>query len=788
MRWAAPLALALAVLLGFAGAPAALGQSEGAGQSRGAGQSEGSQDETVDPGAAASESSAAGGEAGSEDVSGEAGDAGAGEETASGASAAESAPSGVPVIDFGAVVQGPFDPDYEPEALGSLDYTAPGEYDPTTDYLLYVRPSWWGMGVESATLTRHFDSVAAQVAAEREPAKASEQYVVQNSVDGPGYRYRAFAAIALELSLDGSPMDGVELFGSSARGRVWERDADPHAHRYFAEIATEGGTGEVVARLVREFELAPGTYELVVRQRLVNLTDRPMQARWWQDGPLNLQLDTSGYRIELRRLRMGWTDPALLARQNVEVVRADEKLRAMRWGVDRVTSRRFVPGDDQVWPNREVWETRAEELSWVAQTDRFFAAAAHALVQESVSPMAGGSAVVGPEPASKELHLAERVLIDAPRAPEQGLPWTLDEGDLSRLSVRMISGGYAVPAGAELNLDFGVYLGPLSDQTLVQDVDPQVEAVGLHEVVVYSLGGFLACCTFPWLGEILLIVLRFFESFTLDWAVSIVLLVVVVRTVLHPITKKSQVSLLRFSKQMQRIAPKQKKLQEKYKDDPKKMREEVTKLMREEHINPAGALGCLPMFLQTPIWIALYAMLYMNFDLRHEGGFYGVFQGATGGSWEFLADLSRGDHFIPLPDAMHFSVPLMGTIAAINVIPLLMGVLFYIQQKYMTPAPSTELSPEMASQQKIMKVMLVVMFPIFMYNAPAALTLYFMTNSTLGIFESRYIRNHVDQVELEMEAHGVKSVRQLKKKKAASRMAARPTKGLGERERFKKRK
>jgi YidC/Oxa1 family membrane protein insertase len=179
------------------------------------------------------------------------------------------------------------------------------------------------------------------------------------------------------------------------------------------------------------------------------------------------------------------------------------------------------------------------------------------------------------------------------------------------------------------------------------------------------------------------------------------------------------------------------------------------------------------MFLQTPIWIALYAMLYMVFDLRHQSAFYGG----------FLADLSRGDSLIPLPDAVHFTLPLMGTISAINVLPLLMGVLFFVQQKYMTPPPSAELSPEMKTQQKIMKVMLVVMLPVFMYNAPAALTLYFLTNSTLGILESRYIRSHVNQIESDLEEHGVKTVRELKKRKRVANKA-RP---LSETKRFKDR-
>ena len=122
--------------------------------------------------------------------------------------------------------------------------------------------------------------------------------------------------------------------------------------------------------------------------------------------------------------------------------------------------------------------------------------------------------------------------------------------------------------------------------------------------------------------------------------------------------------MMRFSKQMQALAPKQKAIQEKYKDDRVKMQQEMTRLMREEGVNYAGMLGCLPMFLQTPVWIALYAMLYMTFELRHEPAFFGVVQSVFK-DWSFLGDLSVGDHFIDFGHSL-FSVPMMGDITGIN--------------------------------------------------------------------------------------------------------------------------
>ena len=92
-----------------------------------------------------------------------------------------------------------------------------------------------------------------------------------------------------------------------------------------------------------------------------------------------------------------------------------------------------------------------------------------------------------------------------------------------------------------------------------------------------------------------------------------------------------------------------------------------------------------------------------------------------------------------------FELPLVGRIDSFNLLPILLGVVFYIQQKYLTPPTAGAMTPEQEAQQRMMKIMMVVMFPIIMYPAPSGLALYFITNSTLGILESRWIRAHVEK-------------------------------------------
>ena len=81
-----------------------------------------------------------------------------------------------------------------------------------------------------------------------------------------------------------------------------------------------------------------------------------------------------------------------------------------------------------------------------------------------------------------------------------------------------------------------------------------------------------------------------------------------------------------------------------------------------------------------------------------------------------------------------------------------MVVIFFVQQKYMSPPPSPTMSEDQLRQQKIMRIMMVVLFPLMLYSAPSGLTLYIMTSSLIGIFESRYIRNHIKEMDLKPPA------------------------------------
>lgn len=542
------------------------------------------------------------------------------------------------------------------------------------------------------------------------------------------------------FALTGVHIDGrfVDLTGVKMPGPVWAQTA-PGVFEAYVDAAD----GQPLLRITRRYELKGSErYGFTVSNSVENLSGTAQTVRLVQTGPLDLPRAENNYAGDMRRVRFG-TVPAADRPELDQSVRVDDLLaRRTDFLGKRVASPSGVkvyPAQYFVWPNeKNGLENR--RLSWLALTDRYFAVIMHPEVQPGAP-------------------VDERVL--AGTGPiDRLLPNPASDAASTVMVLRLNGEDTALAPGASATSSFGVYAGPMSRPTIRKDA--VLVGLNMPEVVVFNLGGFCSPCTFSWLTDALMAVLRLFHAISGDWAIAIMLLVVLVRGVLHPVTRWSQIRMQRFGVQMQSMAPKQAKLREKYKDDPKQLQAEMGKLWKEEGINPAGMLGCLPMFLQTPVWMALYATLFFAIELRQNPGFYGVFQSVTNNHWQFLADLSQPDHAIPLP--VNFSLPLWGTLSAINLLPILMGGLMWVHQKFLTPPTTATMTPEQEQQQKIIKVMMVVMFPIMMYAAPAGLTIYFITNSVLGIAEHKWIRAH-------MNRHGLLDLEKIK--------AERATKGPG---------
>jgi len=592
-----------------------------------------------------------------------------------------------------------------------------GGGDPDTEYELRIDFTPLGAGIEGITLTHEYTSVGERYRALRldEPG---ERYVLQQRRFSERSRYTVASLAAHTLEINGQ---AVGVFSGDG-APIWRQTDASDASATF-ETIIENGDGEPVVRIVKSYSIRTGFYEVRLEQRVENLTDIPLDIRLYQYGPVDLPADDEGYGGDKRRVRFGTLRPRS----------EDPQQRFVESSKDPVSRNALIKkikknGAQRIWPTEEATENNLS-LAWAALSNRYFAFAVHAPI--SIEAAQSGAQL-------------DRVFRDA-----ETIWGTLLWADTPEetLVLELHSPTFRIDPGQSADLSLGAYAGPKWAEPLRDD--PVTSAVGLAELVIFNFGGPCAFCTFQPLAKLLLWFLdTLHDHVVFDWAVAIMILVFCVRLILHPVTKKSQISLQRFSKQMQALAPKQKKLQEKYKDDPKRLQQEMAQLMREEGVNFTGALGCLPMFLQTPVWIALYAMLFFAYELRHEAAFYGVFQSFTGGAWTFLGDLSAPDAFIDFGTGL-FSIPLMGEISSFNILPFLLGAVFFVQQKYLTPPPSAAMTPEQQSQQKMIRVMMVVMFPVIMYNAPSGLALYFVTNSSLGILESRHIRAHIDQMDLQ---------------------------------------
>lgn len=226
--------------------------------------------------------------------------------------------------------------------------------------------------------------------------------------------------------------------------------------------------------------------------------------------------------------------------------------------------------------------------------------------------------------------------------------------------------------GSDFQIEQIWYVGP-------KDVDHLRAAdESLARVIDYGMFAIIA--------EPLLWLLRFFHSLFGNWGFAIIGLTIVVRALVLPFNIYSFKSM----KVMQKLQPLIQGVKERHKDDPRRMNEEVMKLMRENKANPLG--GCLPMLLQLPVFFALYQVLAQSIELYRAPFIF------------WIADLSVKDPFY--------------------VLPVLMGISMFVQQK---------ITPVADPQQAKILVWMPVIFSFLMFTLPSGLTLYIFVSTIFGI-------------------------------------------------------
>lgn len=241
---------------------------------------------------------------------------------------------------------------------------------------------------------------------------------------------------------------------------------------------------------------------------------------------------------------------------------------------------------------------------------------------------------------------------------------------------------------------FYLYAGPKKYEVL------KVLGLDIDKVMDF---GFLA----P-ISKVTLRLLNFFYSIVHNYGLAIILLTILVRLILYPLTYKSYKSM----REMQKIQPLMQELQKKYKEEPKRLQKEMMLLYKEHKVNPFG--GCLPMILQMPILIALFTTLRSAIELR----------GAPFIFW--IKDLSEPDTLFTLQNGF-----------AINVLPILMIGTFFLQQKFFAMPAAT---PQQQQQQKMMALFMPVFMGFIFYRMPSGLVLYFTLSTMIGIIDQYRIK------------------------------------------------
>lgn len=581
--------------------------------------------------------------------------------------------------------------------LGSTELEKDPDH-PKSPFPIGVTITNRGAAIESVTLNRF-----------RDQYDQPTPYVFQKPYDVNSPLATPLATRSVSIN-GGAPQSLDKLWNLAAptSGPSTAPAAGRRSASFYLEIPD--ASGKPALRITKTYEIRDQNdktagYEMLVTHTLANLTGQPLKARLTFNGTTSPKSENSRDIQEVIAGFNGGRENVDLAHGPISNVMKDEPL--------------------------DVKNLKALELLWSGISSAYFDA-----IIRNVD-LAGGRVPI----ASVKAFLLNP---DERDSQKHAVALDYETADLD------------VPVGGAYSAPLSVYLGPklravvkndyyavfpLSyDETLVLTGATAIHSShgGILSVIGTFFSSICGFCSWPWLINLLVSLLQGLHFLLHDWGLAIIALVCIVRLILHPITKRSQISMSRMTK----MGPEMERLKAKHKDDPDAFKKAQMEFYKEQGVAPF--LGCLPMFLQMPIWIALWSSLQSTFEIRHAPFlmFFNVHL-----TW--IKDLSQPDRLIPFRTPLSF---FQFHIDAINILPVLMAVVFYIQQKFQPQPVAT--TPEQAQQQKMMKWMSIFLFPLFLYGQPSGLNLYIFTSTLIGIIESKRIRDHIKERE-EKEKAGV---------------------------------
>jgi len=352
----------------------------------------------------------------------------------------------------------------------------------------------------------------------------------------------------------------------------------------------------------------------------------------------------------------------------------------------------FAPGGMLFWSHgaKPVYPEQPEamkDVRWAAVANQYFATL--------VTPLVDTKALSDVQLTQRAIGVwARRTALTAEQWQKAGRG-TMTVAELHGVDGAMQMNGFTLEPGASATRKFQVLAGPSEYRRLKQFDNQQTE--------ILDFG------MFGWISKGLLNSLNFFKSILGHYWAAIMLLTIIIRSCMWPLQNRAT----QTAKKMQILSPKLKEIQERYKDNPMRMQQETGKLWKQYGINPLG--GCLPMFVQIPIFFGFYNMLNKAVELRNNG-------------FLWVHDLSQPDtvaHIAGYP---------------VNVLPLVMAGTMLVQMR-LTPKAGDPM------QQRMMMFMPLI-FIALCYNYAAALALYWSVQNVFSIVQLYLTRDRQAAVEV----------------------------------------
>jgi len=430
-------------------------------------------------------------------------------------------------------------------------------------------------------------------------------------------------------------------------------------------------------------------YHLMVEIAVENRGSKAREIAYLLDGPTGMPVEGWWYS---RKIGRTWSGGGL----------RDVAAHSLRDGANLIGTAQIVEEETEAEEdpsvNLQLSSGEPNPLAYIGVETQYFAAV--------LIPMAEDN-------DESQQYKSYRGVVVGDRHPDKAKLY------LTNITSQVASVNHTIGAGKTVRQKFQFFTGPKKRSLLEQyDVPGFPQPVNLSELIYYgwAIWGLFA--------RPLTDVLNFFYGIIPNYGVAIILLTILVRLCMFPLSRKQALN----AQKMQELQPEIKKITEKYKGDMEKRSKALQELYRKHHYNPLA--GCLPLFIQMPIFIGLYRALMTDVALRQAPLVSKAFPWADNLAAPDM--LLKWDHLIPIP----FLTAATGWLGPyLNILPLITVFLFILQQKLFMPPPTDEQS---AMQQKIMKYMMVFMGFLF-FKVPSGLCLYFIVSSMWGIGERKFL-------------------------------------------------